>query len=75
MLTSSAHLTYNSASSVKRRRRKLGLMGSGATAKSLPLVDAEQLVLNQVAKDPASNRGVQTIMNRVAFDEGIHLPR
>jgi hypothetical protein len=66
---------YPSASSVKRRRRELGLKGSGATAKTIPHTEAEQLVLNQLGEDPASNHGVQTIQSKIAFNTGIHLRR
>jgi hypothetical protein len=64
-----------SDTSVKRRRRDLGLKGSGSTAKSMPTIEAEQHVLDEMSKDPALNHGVQTIQNGIAFHKGIHLPR
>jgi hypothetical protein len=60
---------------VKHRCGKLGLKGSGATAKTLPHIDVEQLVLDQIAKDPASNHGVQTIQDKITFHKAIHIPQ
>jgi hypothetical protein len=38
-------------------------------------VDVEQLVLNQMNRDPAKHHGVKTIQYKVAFDAGVHLTR
>lgn len=64
-----------SASTVKRRRKALGLKGSGSTRKEIDFERAEQLVLDQMAEDPAKHHGVRTIQNKIAQAEMIHLPR
>ena len=68
-------VTPSSASSVKRRRKELGLSGSGATMRSMPNRNAEQLVIAQMDRDPAKRHGVWTIQQEVAFHEGVHLTR
>ena len=60
---------------VKRRRKALGLTGSGATMRAMPLQTAEQLVVAQMDKDPAKRHGVRTIQHKIAFNEGVHLTR
>ena len=35
----------------------------------------QQLVLNQMAEDPARNHGLRTVQQKIARTEGIHLPR
>ncbi|KAJ7021740.1 hypothetical protein C8F04DRAFT_972311 [Mycena alexandri] len=64
-----------SASTVKRRRKALGLSGGGATVKKMAKADAVQLVLNKVDKDPAKRAGVRTIRATVAFEDGVILTR
>ena len=71
-------LTLNSLDSdttVKRRRAKLGLTGSHVTTQRLSQQEAEQLVLNQMDKDPSRRQGVRTVQARIAFDTHIHLTR
>lgn len=72
-MQNSDHL--NSESSVKRRRKELGLMGSGPTTRAMPHAIKEQLVVNQMNKDPAKRHGVRTIMQKVAFNEHVHLTK
>ncbi|TFK59237.1 hypothetical protein BDN72DRAFT_906048 [Pluteus cervinus] len=60
---------------VKRRRRKLGLSGSGKTTKALPDYEKEQLVLNQMQNDLARHRGVKSTRERIAFETGTHLTK
>ena len=53
----------------------MGLQGSASTMKTIDPSAAEQLVVKVVDKDPAKRSGVQTIHQRIAFDDGIHLTR
>ena len=64
-----------SASTVKRRRKELGLTGSGATTKSLPMNEREQLVLDAMDRDPARHQGVRAIQQNIAYYDGKHLTR
>jgi hypothetical protein len=64
-----------SFSTVKRRRRELGLTGSGLTTKRLPDKQKEQLVLDQMDKDPARRQGVITTQQKIAYTTGQHLTR
>ncbi|KAJ7161620.1 hypothetical protein C8R46DRAFT_1164479 [Mycena filopes] len=64
-----------SASTVKRRRKVLGLTGGAATLKKMVETDAVQLVLDKMDKDPAKRSGVRTIRATVAFQDGVILPR
>jgi len=50
-------------------------MGSGPTTRSLPYTTKEQLVLNQMNKDPAKWYGVHTIQHKIAFHEKIYLTK
>ena len=42
---------------------------------NMPQQEAEQLVLDQMDKDPLRRQGVQTIQAKIAFDAEQHLPR
>jgi hypothetical protein len=64
-----------SDSTVKRRRKELGLHGSKATMKIIDQSEAEQLVIKAMDNDPAKRSGVRTIHHKIAFDEKIHLSR
>ena len=64
-----------SASSVKRRRKELGLQGSGNTTKSMPADQARQLVINAMDIDRARRTGVKGIQHKIAFDTKTHLTR
>jgi len=68
-------IVFASVSTVKRRRKEIGLHGSGATMKTIDPSEAEQLVVKALDKDPAKRSGVRTIHQKVAFDDGIHLTR
>jgi hypothetical protein len=65
----------HSDTTVKRRRKELGLTGSGPTTRSIPYSVKEQLVVDQMNKDPAKRHGVRTIQQKVAFHEETHLTR
>ncbi|KAJ7214151.1 hypothetical protein C8J57DRAFT_1601861 [Mycena rebaudengoi] len=69
------HKIQTSASTVKRRRKELGLTGGASTLKKIAKIDAEQLVVNEMDKDTAERSGVRTIWAKVAFEEGVILPR
>lgn len=58
-----------------RRKRKLGLKGSGASTKALPEAVKRQMVLKQLAKDPTGKQGPRTIKEAIARDEGVHITR
>ena len=64
-----------SDSTVKRRRKQLGLHGSKATMKIIDPSEAEQLVIKAMDKDPAKRSGVRTIHQKIAFDDKTHLSR
>ncbi|KAF7986909.1 hypothetical protein HWV62_12687 [Athelia sp. TMB] len=68
-------LIRKSESSVKRRRKELGLLGSGPTTRALPHAVKEQMVVDQLNRDPAKRHGVRTIMQKVAFNEHTHLTK
>lgn len=61
--------------SVAKRLKALGLTGSGATTKRLPADVKRQLILDQMAQDPAGRQGPSTIKEAVAWNTGIHLTR
>ena len=50
-------------------------MASGKTTQMLPDSIKEQLVRDQLAKDPLGRLGPRTIKERLALDTGIHLTR
>lgn len=66
---------FFSDTTVKRRRAKLGLNGSGKTMKTISSEVCTQAILSQMDKDPARRQGVRTIQNRIAFDQSLHIPR
>ena len=70
-------LTYlnSSISTIKRRRSQLGLIGSRSKKSNLTDKRKEQIVLDQMDKDQAKGQGVRTMKARIAFDQGIHIPR
>jgi len=41
---------------------------------NMPRQEAEQLVLDQMDKDPLRRQGVRTIQAKIAFDAEQHLP-
>ena len=53
----------------------MALRGSGSTMKTIDPIEAEQLVLKALDKDPSKRSGVRTIHQKVAYDSGIHLSR
>jgi hypothetical protein len=60
---------------VAHRRKALGLQGSTVATRETPDVMKRQLVLDQMAKDPTSRQGPQTVREGIAFDTGIKLTR
>lgn len=65
----------SSNTTVKRRRKALGLFGSGAMAKVLPPNQVEQLVLAQLDRDPNKKAGISTIQHKIAFENSVHIRR
>ncbi|RDB20146.1 hypothetical protein Hypma_013119 [Hypsizygus marmoreus] len=74
-LLRSEHGIKMSESTVARRRRELGLRGSGRTTQELPDSVKRQLVLDQLAKDPTGKIGAATVKTRIFRDTGIDLTR
>lgn len=70
-----AKLVAYSKSTVKRRRRELGLHGSRVTSKTMPIIQAEELVIDELNRDPSQHAGVGTIQSKVAFNTGQHLAK
>ncbi|PPQ79723.1 hypothetical protein CVT26_016028 [Gymnopilus dilepis] len=71
-----AELTLTmSKETVKRRRKELGLLGSRSKRSTLSDKEMEQIVLQQLDKDPAKGQGIATIKSGIAYDQGIHLKR
>ena len=71
-------LYYFSPSTVKKRRRALQLKGSRGIMRDMDeagLAEAEQLVLNELSKDPAQRAGSRTIQAKIAYNSSLHLPR
>lgn len=68
-------LRHNSPATIGRRRKALGLKGSGHTTQELPPIEKRQLVLNQLAKDPAQRKGPQSIKEAIALETGVLLTR
>lgn len=51
------------------------MIGSGPTTRALNQLTKEQLVVNQLNRDPAKRHGVDTIMRKVAYNEHVHLTK
>jgi hypothetical protein len=64
-----------SSSTIKRRRKALGLKGSGSTRKEMTFGHIEQLVLDHVGEDLAKHHGVRTIQSKIAQEHMVHVPR
>ncbi|KAK7018706.1 hypothetical protein VNI00_018299 [Paramarasmius palmivorus] len=64
-----------SESSITRRKKAYGILGSGATTRTLPETEKRQLIFDQMAKDPSRMQGPRTIKEGIAFDQGVHLTR
>ncbi|KAI0061719.1 hypothetical protein BV25DRAFT_1857161 [Artomyces pyxidatus] len=64
-----------SVSTVARRRKALGLRGSGAMTRATPDAVKKQLVLNQLAKNPMQKNGPRAIKEAIAAETGVHLTR
>jgi hypothetical protein len=65
----------HSEATIARRRKAFGLMGSGITTRDLPDQVKQQLVLDQIAKDPANRQGPRTIKEGITLQTGIQLTR
>lgn len=62
-------------STVKRRRKELGLQGSGTATKAIPYQQKLQLILNELEDDPSKGHGLDNIRHCIAFNYSIHLTR
>ncbi|KAK7690805.1 hypothetical protein QCA50_005905 [Cerrena zonata] len=74
-LLAEEHDIKMSQRTVARRLKDLGLKGSGATTREMPLPQKRQLVLDQLAVDPSSRRGPRMIKEYITHDTGLHLTR
>lgn len=68
-------MSLQSESSIKWWCKELALAGSGPTMRSLPHTIKEQLVLDQMNWDPAKQHGVETIQNKIVFNDKIHITK
>ncbi|KAF8461775.1 hypothetical protein DFH94DRAFT_687610 [Russula ochroleuca] len=66
---------FISEATISRRRKELGLLGSGTATRKTPVTAKRQMVLDQMAKDPTSRQGPKTIQKGILFDTGICLTR
>ncbi|THH28616.1 hypothetical protein EUX98_g5570 [Antrodiella citrinella] len=64
-----------SGSTIVRRRRELGLKGSGRTTREMSENEKRQLLMDQLAKDPGRTRGPRTIKEAIAHETSVHLTR
>ncbi|TFK78072.1 hypothetical protein K466DRAFT_507789, partial [Polyporus arcularius HHB13444] len=60
---------------ITRRRKLLGLKGSGATTRALPETEKRQLILDQMAKHPTRGLGPRRMKEAIALDSGVQLTR
>lgn len=64
-----------SPSSIARRKKELELRSSRLTTRQLGINEKRQLILDQMAKDPAGKYGPRMVKQRIFEDTGIHLTR
>ncbi|EDQ99971.1 uncharacterized protein LACBIDRAFT_334558 [Laccaria bicolor S238N-H82] len=64
-----------SVSSIKRWRNDLQLLGPRSKLQKLTEKEKEQVVLQQLDRDPSKGQGLGTIKNHIAHDQGIQLAR
>ena len=62
-------------STITRRRKALGIKGSGATTKELTDTEKRQLILDQMAKHPTRGMGPRRMQEAIAADAGVQLTR
>ncbi|KAK7055718.1 hypothetical protein R3P38DRAFT_2848678 [Favolaschia claudopus] len=74
-LLKSEHQIEMSATTVKRRKKQLGLFAAKKTMQNISTADAEQLVIAEMDKDPAKRFGLSTIKAKVAYNTGTILAR
>ena len=67
------HDMMSSARTVVSCCKAYRLLGSGATTQAMPLPEKQQLVLDQLAKDPTSRQGPKTISECIVLNRGVHL--
>ncbi|KAF9047219.1 hypothetical protein BDP27DRAFT_1243497 [Rhodocollybia butyracea] len=63
------------SASVTRRKKHLGIQGSGVTTRSMEDLDKRQLVLDEMANDPNGKRGPRVIKEILALKHNVHLTR
>ena len=68
-------ILFRSEATVARRRKKIGLRGSGLTTKALPGLVKRQLVLDQMGHDPTSRQGPRLIKEGILYNTGVNLTR
>jgi hypothetical protein len=62
-------------SSLKRRKKALGLTGSRTTSRIIPEQEQERLVLNAMSEDLGRKMGPRMLCAKLALKEGVHLRR
>jgi hypothetical protein len=55
--------------------KALGLSGRRVTVRNTPALVQRQMVLDQLAKDPAGGQGPRTIRKNIIHDTGVSLTR
>ena len=60
---------------VRRRWKNMGLSAAGATDQKLPQHTKENLVLDQMEKDPSRISGPRVVKEEIARNTGVHLKR
>ncbi|KAG6876417.1 hypothetical protein C0992_013040, partial [Termitomyces sp. T32_za158] len=58
---------------VARHQKQYGLQGSGATTKALSTMEKRQMILNEMALDPTSRRGPDSIREGILLSTGLPL--
>ncbi|KAF9487145.1 hypothetical protein BDN71DRAFT_1405132, partial [Pleurotus eryngii] len=69
------HKVKMSPTTVQRRMTALGLFGSSVATARLPDEVKMQLILDQMARDPLSRQGPNSVKEGILFDTGIKLTR
>lgn len=70
-----ASLTILSDSSVRRRKKKLGLVTSRVTTRQMSEDEKRRLISVQMAKDPKGKLGAKMIKQMIFEEAGVHLTR
>ncbi|TBU22809.1 hypothetical protein BD311DRAFT_675229 [Dichomitus squalens] len=64
-----------STATITRRRKAIGIKGSGATTRELTETEKRQLILDQMEKHPTRGMGPRRMQEAIAADAGVQLTR